>query len=186
MELYQGVEANKTVFAGLDKAGKSSIILALQKELSQLAALKPTRLAQRKIFDFMGKKIAAWDLGGQERYRETYLETPEKYFDKTRFFIYVIDLQDSKRFQQSIDYLKQIHDILKDFELNPRIYIFLHKFDPEFEEEISKSVDDEIEKLKEDIRTKLGNDETIFFYKTSIYRLFSITTAFTKVVNESD
>ena len=48
-------EAQKILFTGLDSAGKTSIILALQREISQIAVLKPTRQAQRKIFEYLGR-----------------------------------------------------------------------------------------------------------------------------------
>ena len=47
-------ESAKILFTGLDDAGKTSIILALQREFSKIAVLSPTRGAQRRIFDFLG------------------------------------------------------------------------------------------------------------------------------------
>ncbi len=60
-------DAQKILFTGLDMAGKTSIILALQREFSKIAILKPTRGAQRRIFEFLGREISEWDLGGQGR-----------------------------------------------------------------------------------------------------------------------
>ena len=40
------IDSNKILFTGLDTAGKTSIILALQREFSQIAFLKPTKQAQ--------------------------------------------------------------------------------------------------------------------------------------------
>lgn len=185
MELYEGIDADKTVFAGLDKAGKSSIILGLQKELSQIASIKPTRMADRKIFDFVGKKIAAWDLGGQESYREKYLENPQNYFDQTRYFIHVIDIQDAERFDESLQYLQKIHVILKDFELNPVVSVFLHKSDPDYTEQINNNEQKSVYKLRNDIERVIGDSSSVKFYRTSIYKLFSITSAFTRVVKNT-
>ena len=73
---------SKILFTGLDNSGKTSIILSLQRELSQISMLKPTKSAQRRIFEFLGKSIAEWDLGGQKRYRIAYLKEPTKYLDR--------------------------------------------------------------------------------------------------------
>jgi len=85
-------EASKILFTGLDGAGKTSIILALQREFSKIALLSPTRGAQRRIFEYLGKDIAEWDLGGQDSYRIAYIKNPGKYFDGTEIAIYVIDI----------------------------------------------------------------------------------------------
>ncbi|MGQ4874124.1 MAG: ADP-ribosylation factor-like protein [Promethearchaeota archaeon] len=63
--LKQDDSHDKILFTGLDNAGKTSIILALQREFSKIAILSPTRGAQRRIFQFLGRDIAEWDLGGQ-------------------------------------------------------------------------------------------------------------------------
>ena len=86
--------SEKILFTGLDNSGKTSIIKVLQKEISQIAMLKPTRQAQRKIFEYLGRDISEWDLGGQEKYRIAYLKEPTKYFDRSNVCIYVIDIQD--------------------------------------------------------------------------------------------
>jgi len=68
-------EAKKILFTGLDDAGKTSIILALQREFSKITNIEPTRGAQRRMFEFLGKTISEWDLGGQETYRISYLKS---------------------------------------------------------------------------------------------------------------
>ncbi|MFW9896885.1 MAG: ADP-ribosylation factor-like protein, partial [Candidatus Thorarchaeota archaeon] len=40
----------KILFTGLDAAGKTSIILTLQREFSKIALIEPTRGAQRNNF----------------------------------------------------------------------------------------------------------------------------------------
>ncbi|MFX1500427.1 MAG: ADP-ribosylation factor-like protein, partial [Promethearchaeota archaeon] len=86
------VPVNKLLFTGLDSAGKTSIILSLQREFSKIAILSPTRGAQRRVFNFLGKEISEWDLGGQLSYRIAYLKNPSKYFEGTEIAIYVIDI----------------------------------------------------------------------------------------------
>ena len=98
-------EPQKILFTGLDGAGKSSIILALQREFSRIAITKPTKGAQRRIFTLMGREISEWDLGGQKSYRISYLKNPSKYFDDTEIAIYVIDILDVSRIPESLSYL---------------------------------------------------------------------------------
>lgn len=181
MEFNEEIDASKILFTGLDGAGKTSIILALQREFSQIATLKPTRQAQRKIFEFLGKKIAEWDLGGQERYRIAYLKAPGKYFDKTAVCIYVIDIQDEDRLMESLSYLKDVVEQFKILEIKPPIIILFHKYDPVYKKlypvEGAKKVLD-IKKQAEKIVGEHQHD----FYKTSIYELWSIMTAFSKIL----
>ena len=72
---------------GLDFAGKTSIILALKREFSQIALIEPTRGAERSNFKLLGREISEWDLGGQKRYLVSYLNNPNKFFDKTRSLV---------------------------------------------------------------------------------------------------
>src|SRR6056297_4225093 len=131
--------ASKILFTGLDNSGKTSIILALQREISQIAMLKPTRQAQRKIFDYLGKQIAEWDLGGQKRYRISFLKEPGRYFDNTSVCIYVIDIQDPKRLGEALSYFSDVIKKFRELELEEvKLHIFFHKMDPEFVEEQSK------------------------------------------------
>ena len=122
------VSASKLLFTGLDNAGKTTIIYGLQREFSKIAFLKPTRGAQRRIFEFMGREIAEWDLGGQISYRISYLKNPGKYFDDTEIAIYVIDVQNRVRLPEAISYLKDVVEQFKKLEIAPPIYIFLHKY----------------------------------------------------------
>ena len=173
--------AKKILFTGLDFAGKTSIILALQREFSKIAMLQPTRSAQRSIFQFLGYEFTQWDLGGQQAYRINYLRNPSKYFDKTEIAVYVIDIQDSVRFDDAIRYLTDVIDQFKELEIEPPIYIFFHKVDPALIKE-SKT---EINNLILDLTEKINNAieyEKIDFYETSIYDLFTIMEAISKIL----
>ncbi len=55
----------KILFTGLDGAGKTSIILALQREFSKIAVIEPTRGPHRTTFKLLGREVSEWDLGGQ-------------------------------------------------------------------------------------------------------------------------
>jgi len=171
----------KILFTGLDNAGKTSIIIALQREFSKIAILSPTKGAQRRIFEFLGREIAEWDLGGQHLYRIAYLKNPDRYFDRTEILIYVVDIQDAERYSEAISYLDDVIKQLKRMMLNPPIYIFLHKFDPTL---IRKDLNNYInltDGLMENIK-KTTNYEKIMFYKTSIYDFSTIIRAMSEIL----
>ena len=170
----------KIAFLGLDNAGKTSINLSLQREFSKIAILSPTRGAQRRIFEFLGKEISEWDLGGQTAYRISYLKNPDKYFDGTEIAIYVIDIQNKPRLPEAISYFKDVIEQFKELEIEPPIYVFLHKFDPA----LRRSAQNEMESLVIDLKDKLraSKYKEIYYYETSIYDFGSIITAMSEIL----
>ena len=87
------MQATKTLFAGLDNAGKTTIIKFLQKKLTLNAESTPTKKANTSSQDFklLGLQMSYWDLGGQEQYRLKYFNKEKNYFLEVSTFIYVID-----------------------------------------------------------------------------------------------
>jgi GTPase SAR1 family protein len=174
------VTTNKLLFTGLDSAGKTSIILSLQREFSKIAILSPTRGAQRRVFDFLGKEIAEWDLGGQLAYRIAYLKNPGKYFEGTEIAIYVIDIQNKDRIAEAISYFKDVIEQFKKLEIEPPIYVFLHKYDPA----LRRSAQNEMEAVAIDLKDKLRATKykEIYYYETSIYDFGSIISAMSEIL----
>ncbi|MFW9990173.1 MAG: ADP-ribosylation factor-like protein [Candidatus Odinarchaeota archaeon] len=174
------IPVNKLLFTGLDGAGKTSIILSLQREFSKIAILSPTRGAQRRIFNFLDKEISEWDLGGQLSYRIAYLKNPGKYFEGTEIAIYVIDIQDKSRFSEAISYFNDVIEQFKELDIEPPIYIFIHKFDPA----LKRNAQNEMEALIIDLKDKIRATEykKIFYYETSIYNFGSIITAMSEIL----
>jgi hypothetical protein len=164
----EDIDTEKILFTGLDNAGKTSIILALKREFSKISAITPTRGAQRRIFNFLGRSVSEWDLGGQELYRISYIKNPGKYFDNTEVCIFVIDIRNKKRIPEALSYLDDVIKKFEELEINPPIYIFFHKFDPALERSALNEYSDLIINLKEDIR-KASEYKRLYFYKTSVY-----------------
>ncbi len=171
----------KVLFTGLDDAGKTSIILALQREFSKIAILSPTRGAQRRIFDFLGKEISEWDLGGQAAYRIAYLKNPGKYFEGTEIAIYVIDAQNKPRIPEAMSYFKDVIEQFKKLEIEPPIYIFLHKYDPALRRSAQNEMEALIIDLKDKIRTATDYKK-LYYYETSIYDFGSLITAMSEIL----
>ncbi|QEE16481.1 ADP-ribosylation factor-like protein [Promethearchaeum syntrophicum] len=174
--------SEKILFTGLDNSGKTSIIKVLQKEISQIAMLKPTRQAQRKIFEFLGNDISEWDLGGQEKYRIAYLKEPTKYFDRSNVCIYVIDIQDRGRMEESISYFSDVIKEFRKLEISPLIYIFFHKFDPTYAKNEGIHLEGLISQLKDEIRNIIEEEFNVSYSNTTIYDLWSIISSFSDLL----
>ena len=171
----------KILYIGLDNAGKSSIILTLQRDFSKIAILKPTKGAKQRIFDFLGLSVGEWDLGGQKLYRRTYFQQADKIFGGTEIIIYVLDIQDKTRYNEALDYIKDVVEQLKILEIEPAIYIFFHKYDPV--DIIGSQA--EINNLSLELRDKIRSNfdyEHFDFYRTSIFDFQSIIRAMSKIL----
>ena len=183
MGLHENLETeDKILFTGLDNSGKTSIIYSLKREISQIALLKPTRQAQRQIFKYLGKQISEWDLGGQERYRIAYLKEPTKFFDRTSVCIYTIDIQDFLRFDESLSYFSDVLSQFKKLEINPYIYIFFHKADPEYLKLNNVHIRGKLADLKDQIRKIVNEEFEVTFFETTIYELWSIISSFSQIL----
>ncbi len=169
----------KIVLAGLDNAGKSSLLLSVNRKFSHLPSLAPTKGSSRSRFDYFGRKIIGFDLGGQRAYRDDYLARPELFFTETDLVFYVVDIQDPKRFAESEDYFTKIIVAMEKLNEAPKIVVILHKWDPDIHND--DAVKKDLEKLKSefDNLAKQKNIElkfctTSIFDRPSIDSMFSI------------
>ncbi|MFX0007824.1 MAG: ADP-ribosylation factor-like protein [Promethearchaeota archaeon] len=176
-------KTHKILFTGLDSAGKTSIILALQRDFSTIALIEPTRGAQRRTFKLLGREISEWDLGGQKSYLISYLRNPGKYFDDTEIAIYVIDILDASRIHESISYLYDVVQKFVELNIEPYVNIFFHKYDPKLIQSVKKEIRNQIEDLKNGIIETL-NYKKINFFITSVYDPYTIINAMSKILLE--
>ncbi len=178
-------QQQKIVVAGLDNAGKTAILSKLGGHLGikDLAMLTPTRRVERKVIAKSNLDLLVLDMGGQEQYRNRYLEKPELYFLSTNLLLYVIDVQDYQRFDETFSYLKRIVDTLFILEESPQILIFLHKYDPDLRE--NPEVQLQIEFVKEHLQEMLGEKKFDYeIYLTSIYSVITKEPQFAKFLKE--
>ncbi|MFX1390150.1 MAG: ADP-ribosylation factor-like protein [Promethearchaeota archaeon] len=164
----------KCIISGLDNAGKTSILTALDKKYDfekDIVQLKPTIRVEYHKMNFLRNNTVFWDMGGQEAYREIYVNYQDVYFDATDLLIYVIDIQDPVRFDNSLDYLNSILSFFSENEMSVPVIIAFHKYDPELQadEEILAN----IAKLRDRIIDEYP-DFNILFQQTSIYDIISI------------
>ncbi len=169
----------KIIFAGLDNSGKTSIILSLQKNFSYFNT-KPTLGLSRSVYstlDCLGFEIVLWDLGAQRKFRKNYFKNRYQVFTSTSSVFYVIDIQDSKRYDESIEYFSKIVETYKELGEKTDFFICFHKVDPEISNrnEIQEKID-----FLMNILLSIVSESNISFFKTTIYDLSSLFLAFSK------
>jgi len=164
----------KVVISGLDNAGKTSILTALDKKYDfqkDIVQLKPTIRVEYHKMNFLRNNTIFWDMGGQDQYREIYINYQDVYFDATDLLIYVIDIQDTERFGNSLEYLNEILTYFTESKMDVPLIITFHKYDPDLRgnTEILRNIDE----LRGTILEKYSNFK-ILFQQTSIYDIISI------------
>lgn len=167
-------ESIKIIISGLDFAGKTSIITALNRKYDfqkEVTELKPTFKIEYHSTSFLNRVIRFWDMGGQEKFRSQYQSRADMYFGETDLLLYIIDIQDTKRFETSLEYLESILTYFIDSGQDVPLIIALHKYDPEIRGE--EEVNNNVESLKDTISQKYP-DFKILFQLTSIYDIISI------------
>jgi len=178
----------KVVCMGLDNAGKTALLSVIggKIRMTEMLKLQPTRGVDWKDYNSKNFKLIIMDMGGQADYRRRYFQEPEKYFFKVSALLYVIDMQDSSRYGESLEYFKQIVQMLQTIGEKPQILIFLHKSDPDVINDPDYKINQEYirgEFLK--ILDPVGKEAPFEFdiFPTSIYS-FSVEPEFTATVKD--
>jgi len=163
----------KVIISGLDNAGKTSILTALNKKYNfqkEIISLTPTIRVEYQATEFLKNRVVFWDMGGQEKYRKLYQEKQDLYFADTDL-LYIVDIQDPERNETSLAYLDMILKNFKKLKMDVPLIISFHKFDPEFTG--NEQMIEQIEVLRKYI-LKLYPSFKILFQQTSIYDIISI------------
>jgi hypothetical protein len=170
-------ETLKVIVAGLDNAGKTSLLTILEKiygfeEIVQY--LKPTLGINYKKRDYFGKSVLYWDFGGQAEFRDRYVHN-SFYFTGTRMLYYLIDIQDEERYSLSVQYLGQILDLLKKEipDMDVPVFICFSKSDDAVLNDPAFDYDGKIEIIR-DLLNKTYPNLMIQYHSLSIYDLFSV------------
>ena len=162
----------KILLVGLDNSGKTSIFNCLKgvKNISAFNSLRPTRGAIWNDFEALNTKYLIVDLGGQNAYRAEYFTDFSKYLTGSSKIIYVIDVQDTNRYDEALEYMNRVINLID----NPRdidFSIFLHKYDSDLQFDES-AINKLIKKIKQVIRPNF----IYSLHKTSIYAIFEKST----------
>ncbi|MHA1649618.1 MAG: ADP-ribosylation factor-like protein [Candidatus Helarchaeota archaeon] len=167
-------ETLKIMVVGLENVGKTSILYTLEKKYSLLGTLAPTKGIERSIFKIFGYQVSAWDLGGQETYRKSYLQK-NIFFEETDLILYCVDVKDYKNYELAIDYYRKILEVLSELDQSPPIIILLHKIDPDIRN--SDDIRQNVELLMK-LFQKVSEGFEIEFFETSIYDEWTLINAF--------
>ncbi|MFX1379532.1 MAG: ADP-ribosylation factor-like protein [Promethearchaeota archaeon] len=171
----------KILFAGLDDSGKTSFLLSVDRKYSKLIGLKPTAGASIKSIEALGATIFLWDLGGQKKFREKYIDKAEIYLYEADLMFYFIDIKNKSRFDESIDYLQNLNSVIKEFNQNTPIIYILSKGDSDILN--SKEIRDNIQYIENKLK-EINQNRPIEIYITTIFEIFTILRAFSSGISK--
>ncbi len=184
-------QISKISILGIQNAGKTAIIYSIFKNFLNYEGivrnLRPTKGVERQHLKVLDHDINHFDFGGQRRYRDMYLRKPENFFLLTDIIFYVIDLQETLWYVESLDYFKEIIKKLKDVLIKnlwdvPPIIVMLHKYDPDLPKEKKEKIDEQVVLLKYSFREHAEGFD-LFFFKTSIYDVSTIIECYSSALS---
>lgn len=167
----------KMLLMGLDKGGKTSIVLCLKgiRNIASFTLLNPTIRIKRENFRSYGSELNIWDFGGQEQFRNDYISNFNKYVLGTDKIIFVIDIQDTERYSLALNYLMEIVKKVQEQKSNIDLSIFCHKYDPDLETTNKNFDERKADAFIEEIKYKMPANFQYEILKTSIYTVFQKT-----------
>ncbi|MHA2298172.1 MAG: ADP-ribosylation factor-like protein [Candidatus Hodarchaeales archaeon] len=180
------VNVRRTLIAGLAVAGKTSIVRSLQ-QTRPFTESSPTQGAAIEKLEFLGLNLSVWDLGGQYNFRQMYLDEPKQYLVQTMVLLYVIDVLAPTKINESLEYLEALINKFKYLQESPRIYILYNKCDPNVDVKRERLIDENFKQIELKVKAwtrKQKLDDRIKKFKTSIYDVSSLVTAFSQVFTE--
>jgi GTPase SAR1 family protein len=168
----------KISLVGLSGCGKTSIYSVTMGGMVPMDVkdIGPTVMYEVKSHNYLGLQISLWDFGGQEKYRQSYLETP-KLLINTDTLIFVLDLHNPDDFSQANLYFTNVYDAIRKGKGDPRLIIFYHKYDTE--EYPKNKLKENLERAKKlPIIAELAPQS----FLTSIYRQDELSELFKQIL----
>lgn len=163
-------ELKKVLILGFPNSGKTAIIHLLKDGyLEDPGRLLPTRGISIQFCLTNNGSFVIWDLGGALSYRRRWIEQRDLIFPESNKVIYVIDIQDSLLFNETIKYFSEIfnsREICDILDPELQLHVLFHKTDPDI---INSLI---IIKNVEILTQKINSINIPFKYKiskTSIY-----------------
>jgi len=168
----------KILMTGLDRAGKTSFLHAVKQRYSEIIKTLPTKgvaRSEEKIFEEQHSKISLWDLGGQKKYRDRFIEQKKVYLYNVDLLFYFIDIQDSERISEAIGLFGTVIKSLIELEEFPPIVVCLSKYDPDIKN--AKDIKKNIKTVNENIK-KISERFFVKIFQTSIFDHWSLISAY--------
>ncbi|UCG90486.1 MAG: hypothetical protein JSU57_01780, partial [Candidatus Heimdallarchaeota archaeon] len=168
----------KISLVGLSGCGKTSIYSTTLGGMSPIETsdFGPTIMYEVKSHNYLGLQISLWDFGGQEKYRQSYLETP-KLLANTTVLVLVLDLHHPEDFLKANSYFSEVYTAITDSGGDPRVIIFYHKYDTE--DYAKEQLEENLAKAKE---LPFINELSPESYITSIYRQEELSETFREIL----
>ncbi|MHA1730801.1 MAG: ADP-ribosylation factor-like protein [Promethearchaeota archaeon] len=167
-------ERKKVLVMGLDKCGKSSIILTMSDDRNLLSyySLRPTQGLKIEEVADEESRFYVWELGGQESYRREHLENLYAQTEGAEKIIFVVDSQDLGRYELAFSYFEGIAKVLVDGGLAIPVTVFFHKYDPHMPREKKDAIDEACKDFAKRVVEALPRGYPCRAFKTSIFTKF--------------
>ncbi len=174
---HNGSEDLKILIMGLNNSGKTSILLSLKGDTNLLSftQMKPTRGINISEIKMPDETLHVWDFSGQEQFRIGYLKSLRRYSTQATKLIYVIDVQDTKRYKNALRYFKNIIEILNKNAIQINLSIFLHKYDPNLEKLDPNLIDKINIELVPEIKQIIPENWNYTIFNTTVFTVFQKT-----------
>lgn len=161
----------KILLMGLANAGKTSILLTLQRKTSiDKFQIGPTRSADWQRFGENNEYVVV-DFGGQEFLVAEHLKKIDTYLDGATKLIFVIDIQDDDKLDDALDYLASVLGAIDRNAMSIPVLVFLHKYDRD-EKELENLLSKRAEAIAQRIRS-LQTSQEITIMKSSLSAMLS-------------
>ncbi len=175
----------KILFCGLSEAGKTAVkkIIFEEKDISETESLSATIDYERMVIEKNGVRLLLMDLGGQKVFLTRFLTKYSAFvFNDVRLLIYIIDVSDQERFEDSLSYFTAVNEKLQEYSPNAQVVVFLHKAD-----KLSFLTIEEKEAFLSQIREKFLAKAKfhIDFYLTSIYNSKELKAVFDDIYRKA-
>ena len=99
-----GKVATKIAVIGQPNVGKTSILNILKQDFEASIAITPTKGVERTITSVLGESLVFWDFGGQEKYKQKYLESPKSISITSNIYSFGVDAQNLLTIDKDLDY----------------------------------------------------------------------------------
>ncbi|MBD3188613.1 hypothetical protein GF325_17420 [Candidatus Bathyarchaeota archaeon] len=157
----------KISLIGLGGCGKTSIYATTfaMKSPESTSSLSPTIMYEVRRHPYLGLEVSIFDFGGQEGYRDSYVEKPDV-FNETDVLVPIIDMHDPEKLDEAKEYFTKVISVLKKKALKPKVYLLYHKFDTH---DYPKEMLDSTYKKAKEIFDDMFKDFEVVVNTTSIY-----------------
>ena len=123
LTLFKGKKDLRLLMVGLDNAGKSTIVTAMQLGKPLVADTKATVGFNLEEVSFENFRLKVWDISGQVKYRALW----KHYYEGSNGLIFVVDAGDQGRMGEAKE---EFHRVLLEQDLSSiRILVFANKQD---------------------------------------------------------